>query len=730
MDMSAVRLWDMKLRGRVSDIGNVDNLTREFLIESGEGVDCMERCLNEMQAGTCDAECLAQIFRAVHTIKGTVGFMGFPRLEKLAHVGEHLLSLLRDGKRSIDDRVIDALTQLMDRLRVVLQLIETTEAEGRRDDDDDSDLVATLEQAATGAEVAGKRDGKADGVKGLPESREGALSHGPPAAESTVRVDVETLNRLMNLVGELVQTRNQFLKAEVGEESFALLGQRLDTVTASLRESVMEARLQPVGQLFQRFPRLARDVAQICGKSVRLDFSGGDTGLDKSLLETLKDPLTHAVRNAIDHGIETPAQRLMRGKPAEGKVHLRAFHEGGQIVVEVVDDGKGINPQEVVRRALERGLISAERSKTIGEAEAMQLLFEPGFSTAETVTMISGRGVGMDVVRANVERTGGSVELHSVPGQGTTLRIRVPLTLAIVPALVARCGGQMFAVPHSSLLEMVGIRKTEEAGFIQRVGNAKMFTLRDRLVPLIDLCEVLGIARQSAGGCYVAILEAKGRQFGLMVDDMAEPQEIVVKPLSSILSGLNVYSGATLLGDGRVALILDTAGVARAARLCDTSEAVPVAGPVEASGKADPGVTRASMLVFADHRGDSTVVPLECVERIEKVAPEAIDRLADEAVLQYRGELVALQDPGRLLDEAGSGHLVLICRRPGNPKLRVGLVVRGVVDVAEGEVMAGSASRNGAVARVNGRLAMFCPGFEMVPARREMSSNLELLEAA
>jgi len=712
--------------GEGVDRGDVDDLTKEFLIESGEGLDCMERCLNDLQHGSESVACLAEIFRAVHTMKGTVGFLGFPRLEKMAHAGEALLVLLRDGKRGVDESVVYLLMQLTDRLRAVLQLIETRGHEGKRDVDDDSGLIEALERMVRGeARIA-------EVVPAAANANETSVSVGEIQAgrtEQTVRVEVETLNRLMNLVGDLVQTRNQFLQTEVSEESFALLGQRLDGVTASLRETVMQARMQPVGHLFQRIPRLARDVAAICGKRVRLEFSGGATGLDKSLLETLKDPLAHAVRNAIDHGVEGAQERLKKGKAAEGHIELRAFHEGGQIVMEVKDDGAGVDCERVVRRAVDRGLIAEERAAAMSQAEKMELLFAAGFSTSDEVTMISGRGVGLDVVRANVERIGGSVELLSVRGEGATLRMRVPLTLAIVPALIANCGGQMFAVPHSTLLEMVVVMKRDEAAVVKRIGNAKMYLLRDRLVPLLDLSEMLGIARNQERGYYIAILEAKGRQFGLIVDDMAEPQEIVVKPLSSVLSGLGIYSGATILGDGKIALILDTTGMAKRAKLCEAGDVEALA----ASAKRPVEVVlseqrRAQMLVFANHLLEPTVVPLDCVERIERVEPDAIERLAGERVMQYRGELVALEDAGGLWQELRDGAvndawLVLICRRNGKHARRVGLVVRDALDVLEGELLKAD---GGEVVRADGRLAMFHAGFEM----ERVVEDTCLLEAA
>ena len=693
----------------ISDRGDVDDLTKEFLIESGEGLDCMERCLNDLQAGADNGVGLAEIFRAVHTIKGTVGFLGFPRLERLAHAGEALLARLRDGKCSISGDTVDLLMQLTDRFRSVLELIESKGHEGRREADKDTELLEMLKQAATATPSSTRQ------TVGAVNGREKAVN----TVETTVRVEVETLNRLMNLVGELVQTRNQFLKAEVSEESFTRLGQRLDSVTANFRETVMQARMQPVGQLFQRFPRLAREVAATCGKSVRLEFIGGETGLDKSLLEMLKDPLAHAVRNAIDHGIEAPEIRFPRGKPVEGKIQLRAFHEGGQIVVEVKDDGAGIDDEKVVQRAVERGLITPDRGRAMGHADAMELLFEPGFSTNDEVTLISGRGVGLDVVRENVERVGGTVELESILGEGTTLRMRVPLTLAIVPAMIARCGEQMFAVPHSTLLEMVVVHTREKAAVIQSIGNARMFLLRDRLVPLLDLSEVLGIGCDQANGFYIAILEAKGRRFGLIVDDIADPQEIVVKPLSRALNGLTAYSGATILGDGQTALILDTTSLARSARLCDAREHAveDVKGRVEAMSPHPGDAARVPMLVFANHRRERSVVPLACVERIEKVSPEAIETLAGRGVMQYLDELVELEDAGELLQKQGhegesEARFVLICRKPVDRGARVGLVVRDVLDIAEGEVLPAMALRHGKAARVNGRLAIFCAGFE------------------
>jgi two-component system chemotaxis sensor kinase CheA len=424
----------------------VDDLTKEFIAESQEGLDRMERCLTELEIRPGDSEQLVgEIFRSVHTIKGTTGFLGFERLEKLAHAGEHLLGSLREGKLAVTSDLISGLLRLMDGLRAILTLIEMTGSEGTRAGDDDTELIeelAALNVAVPIVPVA---------AAGSASIAVGSQSGAGPAAmtvnaaalsDKTLRIDVEVLNRMMNLVGELVLTRNQMLQSGVEATNFPELARRLDSVTADLRETVMQARMQPVGNLFGKFPRMVRDLAQTCGREVRIEFSGQETGLDKSLLEAIKDPLTHAVRNAVDHGIEAPAVRVMAGKPSEGCLRLRAFHQSGSVVIELADDGAGIAIERVLAKAVERGLVTPEQAEGMTEREALQLIFLPGFSTAAAVTTVSGRGVGMDVVRANVEKVGGSVELESKVGIGTTLRLRVPLTLAIVPALVVRSGGR------------------------------------------------------------------------------------------------------------------------------------------------------------------------------------------------------------------------------------------------------------------------------------------------
>jgi two-component system chemotaxis sensor kinase CheA len=700
----------------------VDDLTQEFIAESQDGLDRMERCLTELETRPQDSQQLvAEIFRAVHTIKGTTGFLGFSRLEKLAHAGEHLLGSLRDGRLPVTEELISGLLRLLDGLRAILNLIEETGSEGSRAGDEDSALIAEL--AMLNGEEAPSQPVPVVSIKPVeevpsPASPEGgtapanAQTSGSSSGDKTLRIDVEVLNRMMNLVGELVLTRNQMLQSGVESTNFPELARRLDSVTADLRETVMQARMQPVGNLFGKFPRMVRDLARTCGREVRIEFSGQETGLDKSLLEAIKDPLTHAVRNAVDHGIESPADRVLAGKSAEGCLRLKAFHQSGSVVIEVSDDGAGIAMERVLAKAVERGLVTPEQAKEMTEREALQLIFLPGFSTAAAVTTVSGRGVGMDVVRANVEKVGGSVELESKVGVGTTLRLRVPLTLAIVPALVVRSGGQSFALPQTALVELVYIPARDREKVVERVGASEVYRLRERLLPMVWLDRLLSLKNETeAHGFYMAVLEAEGCRYGLVVDDLLAPEEIVVKPLSAVLREIGLFSGATVLGNGTLALILDIAATAARAGV----------KPVMEEQEDEVVETRqdeASFLVFEDRARERTALPLGVVERIESVPISRVEYASGRALLQYRGELLQLRDDGNVLDDMyglqdeEASVTILICGDPQTKSGRMGIVVRKVLDVSDGNMLEKDAA-NGEMdlALVNERLTTIFRGF-------------------
>jgi two-component system chemotaxis sensor kinase CheA len=710
----------------------MDELTREFLIESLEGLDRMERCLTDLEERPRDIELLAEIFRSVHTIKGTTGFLGFKRLEKLAHAGENLLGLLRDGKLAVDGPVVTGLLQLLDGLRSILRTIE---AQGDEGDGQDAELIARMaelqvparapanQRVPAGAAAPQPRDLPAGSQPQTPAPAARVPEEGPPqpaadppaaapqnppkgeapsarpravsAAESSLRVDVTLLNRMMNLVGELVLTRNQVLQATAASPNLTMLSRRLDMVTADLREAVMKARMQPVSNIFSKMPRMVRDLAQSLGRRVRLQMEGQDTELDKSLLEAIKDPLIHAVRNAMDHGIELPEARQAAGKCPEGTLRLRAAHEGSHVIIEVGDDGAGISVEKVRQKAIERGLITAARAASLSERELLQLIFVPGFSTAAAITNVSGRGVGMDVVRTNVERIGGKVEIDSRMGQGTTLRLRIPLTLAIIPALIVRSVSQSFALPQGALSELVHIFPSQAATAIEWIEGAPLYRLRGRLLPLVFLDRLLIPGAQhkpvTERDNFIAVLDADGRRFGLVVDGLADPEEIVVKPLSAALKDIGIYSGATVLGNADLALILDPGAIAIKARVGMSAEEESAR---EAAAEQDAEAAKPVEYLLVEAAGRQAAVPLEDVLRIEQLPVSRLEYVGYRPVLNFDGQLLPVEDAGGVLDavlhDPAARVVVVVCRAGHR---QVGIAVSHVLDVAAGCAVSEAGSR-------------------------------------
>ncbi|MCX8039119.1 MAG: chemotaxis protein CheA, partial [Planctomycetota bacterium] len=511
-------------------MSELNDLVKEFLVESSENLDRLDQEFLQLEQDPGNRELLASIFRTIHTVKGTSGFFGFERLQRVAHAGENLLAKLRDGVLELDDARSDALLRTVDAIRAILAEIERTGSEGSQEY---AELIAELEAltAQPGAVVAVNRPATAI-LQPTPEAKPAtsAISSQPRTqaqtqtvalTEQSLRVDVRVLDRLMNLVGELVLTRNQILQ-HLGHSQGALaaIGKRLDGITSQLQEEVMKTRMQPIEAVWGKLPRVVRDLARQLGKQVRLEMEGKETELDRSIIESIRDPLTHMVRNAIDHGIETPEQRRAAGKPAEGCLLLRAYHEGGKVTLEVRDDGRGIDPAKVRAKAVEKGLISRAQAERMSDKEAIELIFAPGFSTAEQVTNVSGRGVGMDVVRNNIEKIGGNVDVASVIGQGTTITIKIPLTLAIIPALIVACGGDRFAIPQVNLVELVRIEQDKAAAAIEDVYGAPVYRLRGRLLPIIDLAKELQIPAQERQALNIVVLQADEHQFGLIVDEV------------------------------------------------------------------------------------------------------------------------------------------------------------------------------------------------------------------
>ena len=653
-----------------------DRILEEFLADSHEGLDRLDRDLIELEKDPHSQRILAEAFRTLHTIKGTCSFLGYTKLEHVAHAGENLMSRLRSGQRLADSDAISALLGVVDAVRAILARIESTRDEGPGDY---SAVVARVEALL------------ADGTPAVEQGRD-AAAHGDAAAPgdpgrsgveaSQLRVDVGLLDRLMNMVGELVLARNQMVQL-VAQESWPLLPQatqRLNLVTSRLQEEVMRTRMQPVGSLLSRLPRLVRDVAHECGKRVVLETEGAATELDKTLVEAIKDPLLHLVRNAIDHGLERPEVRESRGKPAAGRLKVVAFHEGGQVHLEVSDDGDGIAVEKVRQIAIERGLVPGEDIDRLTDREWLRHIFVPGFSTADKVTAISGRGVGMDVVRSSIEGIGGTIDVDSRKGQGTTFRLRIPLTLAIIPALMVEQHGERYALPQVNLLELVHLRGRDLAR-LEVVHDAPVLRLRGRLLPVLFLGQQLGLeARGEVRGdsARLAVVHASGQRFGIVVDAVHDTEEIVVKPLHRMLRPTGIYAGATILGDGRVALILDVPGLGRRAGIAAHAE------DAEDTTAAAPGPAREDLLLVRVAADRWAAVQASRVSRIEVFHGRAIESPGDQPAVQWRGQVLPIVPLAGVLGrplarfEADHPYHVLVHTRGRRP---LGFLVDEVEDI-------------------------------------------------
>ena len=704
-----------------------DDIVREFLVESNENLDSLDRELVQLEKNPTHRETLSSIFRTIHTIKGTCGFLGFSKLEAVAHVGENLLSRLRDGELLLNPEITTALLQMVDAIRQMLGSIERSGAEGERDDRALVETLKRLQQGGTGQVIAAavapavKAEAEADVAAPVEEEKSREESPAPVTTagrseateaqalsaarggigEASIRVDVGLLDKLMNLVGELVLARNQIVQFTntTEDNNLTASSQRLNLITTELQEGVMKTRMQPIGNIWSKFPRTVRDVAAACGKRIRIEMEGKETELDKTIIEAIKDPLTHIVRNSADHGIESPEKRAAAGKPAEGRLLLRAYHEGGQVIIEITDDGAGLDHERIRRKALEKGLITPEQAARMTEREAVNLIFQPGFSTAEKVTNVSGRGVGMDVVRTNIEKIGGTVDLQSTAGQGTTVRMKIPLTLAIIPALIVTSAGDRYAIPQVSLLELVRLEGEHAGKAIENVHGAPVYRLRGRLLPLVYLnrelkMEVEAKRDREASAVNIVILQADDQQFGLVVDDINDTEEIVVKPLGKQIKGVKTFAGATIMGDGRVALILDVLGLAQASNVVGEGHG-RAAAEKETTGP-QAAAKKQTMLLFRCGAEGRLAMDLSLVARLEEFKAEMVEKAGPLPVVQYRGQIMPLIRVSEFLhmkDAAGNkGDAMQVVVYSENGR-SVGLVVDRILDIVEDTIVCQQPSR-------------------------------------
>jgi two-component system chemotaxis sensor kinase CheA len=684
-----------------------DEILSEFLTESAENLARLDQEIVKLEVNPADPILLGSIFRTIHTIKGTCGFLGFSRLEAITHVTESLLNEVRSEVRPFDPPLATLVLASVDAVRRILASIETTHGEGPEFEQELIERLKGAQQqgvvarppsspAPSGAAVADAcatrgachnihgEEGSVHPEAAIAEETDKDIAP-TTAANQTLRVDVNLLDRLMNLVGELVLTRNQILQftAEHEEATLTAISQRLNLITSELQERVMKTRMQPIGRIFNKAPRIVRDLATSLGKDIQLEVSGAETELDRTILEAIKDPFTHIVRNSCDHGIEAPEVRERAGKSRQGVLSLRAFHQGGQVNLEISDDGAGIDPQRIRSKAIEKGMMSAEKAAELSDREVLDLIFTPGFSTAATVTNVSGRGVGMDVVRTHVEEIGGTIELSSRPGKGTTLLVKIPLTLAIIPGLVVTAGGERFIVPQISLHELIRLEGDAARTGIEFVHATPVLRRRNALLPLADLSDTLQLGKQrNPDEINIAVLQVEQERFGLIVDSICDTQEIVVKPLWQHLKPLNCYAGTAIMGDGGVGLILDVAGIgARAGVVAVSAQRREV---VDSAAGAKSGEATTSLLLVSAGGFRRLAFPLSRVARLERIPSAQVEYAAGRPVLQYRGRMLPLIQVGEMLNgrnsETPEELQTVVCRNGG---VDVGLVVDEILDIVD-----------------------------------------------
>lgn len=801
--------------GQETGHSNMDDLLQEFLAEARESLDILDSELVELEQRPEDPALLGSIFRIMHTIKGTCGFLGLSRLETVAHAAEDVLGRVRDGGLQVSPEAVSLVLAALDRIKELVAALSTSGSEPAGSDDELTDALrrlaageavtetskatsspesakpgtlydraggasgidtacelacmAFLEQSAerealepdmlklqfalaggltaalqktpgidivdvltcladngwTETDLATLRneigkafvslDVDADDVAALlrhltreepqavtepaaaekpnppraaeanpvPTERRDAAAAGPA---ETLRVNINVLEDLMTMVSELVLTRNQLLQILRGysESPFGAPLQRLNQITTELQENVMMTRMQPIGNAWGKLPRLVRDLTQELDKKIELVMTGADTELDRQILESIRDPLTHMVRNSADHGIETVGERLAAGKPEHGTIELSARHEGGHIIVQVSDNGRGLPTARIREKAIANGLTTETQLESMTEQQIQQFIFRPGFSTAASVTSVSGRGVGMDVVRSNIEKIGGIIEFQSTEGVGSRFTIKIPLTLAIVSAIIVECAGERFAMPQNSVVELVRISHTSEKG-LEQINGRPVYRLRDRLLPLVSLAEILDLPRpapdtrdddDAAESTYVVVSQVGAFVFGIIVDKVFDTEEIVVKPVSRTIRHISSFSGTTILGDGQVIMILDPNGLASAV------SAVPHVETTQ-SKTGDHGTHSrdlVSMLVFQADDGGPKAVPLSLVARLEEADLSAAEQAGARTVLQYRGGLMPLIGlDGQPAARAGK-HPILVFV---DGSRMLGLVVDRVIDIIE-----------------------------------------------
>lgn len=716
----------------------MDDLIVEFLTETNEGLAALDLDMVKLEQNPNDKELISSIFRLMHTIKGTCGFLGLPRLETVAHRAENVMGRFRDGDLKVTPAYVTLIFESFDRIKYIVGELEAT---GSEPAGDDSALIEKLDAVFEGRD--GNAENTTSGADVIPDSVKDAVdplqalfdatpvlsqdqwhtivtvpendsneaavamakpepapaaaapaaaapaksgeegAKGPSLSDQSLRVNVDVLENLMTLVSELVLTRNQLLQILRVQKDTDFSGplQRLNHVVSDLQEGVMKTRMQPIGNAWSKLPRIIRDLSMELNKKIDLIMLGESTELDRQILDMIKDPLTHMVRNSADHGVEMPADRIKAGKPETGKIILNAYHEGGHIIIEITDDGKGLPLAKIKEKIIKNGLATEEEVASMSDQAIQQYIFRAGFSTAEKVTSVSGRGVGMDVVRTNIEKIGGSIVLKSVEGKGSTFLIKIPLTLAIVSALIVEVGGERFAIPQLAVRELV-LASAKSSVKIETVNGTPFFRLRDQLLPLVSLKSILNLGTDEtttdAESRYIIVAQIGAYQFGIIVDKVFDTEEIVVKPVSKILKDIEIFSGNTILGDGSVIMILDPNGVAKAAGETDIAEA---SNRAKAEVKTGFTQDKTALLIFNTGDGTPKAVPLSLVARLEEIDTSQIESSNGRHMIQYRGQLMPLVPFDSTVDMKDQPRKPVLVFSDNASNM--GLVVSEIIDITE-----------------------------------------------
>lgn len=727
----------------------MDDLIVEFITETNESLGAIDLQLVNLEQNPNDKPLLSSIFRLMHTIKGTCGFLGLPRLETVAHRAENVLGRFRDGDLEVTPAYVTLIFESIDRIKYIIGELE---AKGAEPEGSDAELIEKLDAVYEGRDTAPAAAATAEPEKpydpledawnntpvdpqyaagaaasmaaapvatpepvsaptpapaietpmaaapvaeakpAAPAAEKPAAAEGGEARESSLatqslRVNVDVLENLMTMVSELVLTRNQLLQIlrAAKDSEFATPLQRLNHVVSDLQEGVMKTRMQPIGNAWSKLPRIIRDISMELGKKVDLDMRGAETELDRQVLDLIKDPLTHMVRNSADHGIEGLADRLAAGKPETGKIILNAFHEGGHIIIQISDDGKGLNTARIKQKAVEKGLATQEELDAMTNKQIHQFIFHAGFSTAEKVTSVSGRGVGMDVVRTNIEKIGGTIDLNSVEGKGSTFTIKIPLTLAIVSALIVESAGERYAMPQLAVQELVMASDKGEQR-IENINGTPVFRLRDHLLPLISLQKLLKLPeapvdpKGRGNNRYIIVTKVGSYTFGIIVDRVFDTEEIVVKPVARILQNIEMFSGNTILGDGSVIMILDPGGIAKASGEISVGASAEKAEEQTAQ-QSRREAAKTSLLLFSTNHGAPKAVPLALVARLEDVDVDKIEHSNGKMLIQYRGSLMPLIKFHQDMEINQTGTQPTLVFSDGNRSM--GLLVSEIIDIIE-----------------------------------------------